>query len=219
MNGAQDMGGMQNFGPVLREAGEPAFHADWERTAFALTLAMGFTGEWTIDMARRAREALPPADYLASSYYQIWLAGLEALLRERGLVSGEEIASGRALAPARPVKRVLKGGEVSAALAAGGPAERETGMPARFAVGDRVRTRTMNPTHHTRLPRYARNHAGEIVRVHGAHVFPDTNAHGLGEDPRWLYTVRFSARELWGEEANPRDHVHLDLWEPYLEPA
>ena len=82
-----------------------------------------------------------------------------------------------------------------------------------------MRARNMHPVGHTRLPRYLRGHAGEIVAVHGAHVFPDSHAHGKGEDPRWLYAVRFEARDLWGEDRPAGDRVHADLWEPYLEPA
>ena len=98
---------------------------------------------------------------------------------------------------------MLKAEDVPAVLARGGPAERPIDQPARFAVGDRVRTRNMHPRGHTRLPRYARGKTGVVERVHGAHVFPDTNAHGQGEKPQWLYTIRFRGRELWGEQADP----------------
>jgi len=91
--------------------------------------------------------------------------------------------------------------------------------PPAFAEGDTVRARNLNPPGHTRLPRYARGHVGVVVALHGAHVFPDSHAHGKGEDPHPLYTVRFTATELWGAAANPRDSVCLDLWEPYLERA
>src|SRR5947209_8785534 len=101
MNGAHDMGGMHGFGPVRPEPDEPVFHTEWERRAFALTLAMGMPGGWNIDMSRAARESLPPAEYLAKSYYQIWLAGLEKLLAEGGLAVGEEIAAGHARGPAK----------------------------------------------------------------------------------------------------------------------
>ena len=196
MNGAQDLGGMMGFGPVVPEPVKPVFHEEWERRAFALTLAMGASGEWTIDMARFARESMNPALYLSSSYYQIWLAGLERLLDERGLVSPEEIAAGRSLAAGRPPKRVLAAAEVGATLARGGPTERERTVPARFRTGDRVRARNMHPDGHTRIPRYCRGHAGIVEVVHGAHVFPDTSASGDGEQPAWLYGVAFEAREL-----------------------
>ncbi|WP_417767210.1 nitrile hydratase subunit beta [Stappia sp.] len=219
MNGAQDLGGMMGFGPVVPEPVKPVFHEEWERRAFALTLAMGASGEWTIDMARFARESMNPALYLSSSYYQIWLAGLERLLDERGLVSPEEIAAGRSLAAGRPPKRVLAAAEVGATLTRGGPTERERTVPARFRTGDRVRARNMHPDGHTRIPRYCRGHAGIIEVIHGAHVFPDTSASGDGEQPAWLYGVAFEARELWGDDCDPALTVRIDLWEPYLDLA
>jgi nitrile hydratase len=219
VNGAQDMGGMHGFGPVVAERDEPVFHADWERRAFALTLAMGFTGEWSIDASRFARESLPPARYLASTYYEIWSAGLERLLAERGLVGADEVEAGHALAPPRPVRRTLAAEDVGRVLIRGGPTNRDAPRPARFALGDRVRARTISPPTHTRLPRYVRGHVGEVVLVHGCHVFPDANAHGAGEDPQWLYTVRFAARELFGPDGDPAAAVSVDAFEPYLEPA
>ncbi|HUE45928.1 MAG TPA: nitrile hydratase subunit beta, partial [Aestuariivirgaceae bacterium] len=197
----------------------PVFHAEWERRAFALTLAMGATGAWNLDVSRHARESLDPARYLSSTYYQIWLEGLARLLREAELVTPEELATGRPRTPPAPLKRVLAAGDVERVLAAAAPMDREPQAPARFRAGDVVRARNMHPFGHTRLPRYARGRTGEIARVNGAHVFPDSHAHGLGEDPRWLYTVRFTARELWGDDRNATDAVHADLWEPYLEPA
>ena len=216
MNGAQDLGGMMGFGPVVPEANEPVFHAQWERRAFALTMAAGFTGQWNIDMSRSVRESLSPAQYLSSSYYEIWFEGLKRLLVDRALLSADELAAARPLGPARPQVRVLAADKVAEALARGGPSERAAPAPARFAQGDAVRTLEMNPVHHTRLPRYVRGKSGRIVALHGAHVFPDTNAHGLGEQPQWLYTVRFEARELWGADTTAAS-VFVNCWEPYLE--
>jgi nitrile hydratase len=93
MNGVHDMGGMDGFGPIEPEENEPRFHADWERRALALVLAMGYSGAWNLDMSRHARERIPPADYLAASYYEKWLLGLETLLIEAGLVSRDEIGA------------------------------------------------------------------------------------------------------------------------------
>ena len=219
MDGAQDMGGVPGFGPVQPEPNEPVFHAEWERRAFALTLAMGMPGGWNIDMSRFAREDRPHQDYLGKSYYQIWLAGLERLMLERDLVSSDEIEAGHAQRPPKPVAQTLTAEGVAATLHRGGPTERAPGKPALFAIGDRIRTRTINPPTHTRLPRYVRGHFGLIERVHGAHVFPDSNARGAGEDPQWLYTVTFDGRELWGNDAEPNNKISVDAWEPYLEPA
>jgi nitrile hydratase len=219
MNGGQDLGGMMGFGPVAPEPGEPPFHAAWERRAFGVTLAMGATGAWNLDTSRHARESIPPGEYLASSYYEIWTRGVERLVVQTGLVTPEELGAGVALAPPAPVRRVLAAADVPAVLARGGPTDRPAQRPARFAVGDAVTTRNLNPRGHTRLPRYARGRSGTVELVHGVFVFPDTNAHGQGEDPQWLYTVRFSGRELWGEGADPTLVVSVDAWESYLEPA
>jgi len=219
VNGPHDLGGAHGFGPVAPDPAEPLFHAEWERRAFALVLAMGGTGAWNIDMSRHARERIPPAEYLASSYYQIWRKAAERLMLERGLVTAEELQLGRSLTPAVPLPRRPTVDSVPAILAKGGPSERQPTRPAAFRAGDRIRARVMNPAGHTRLPRYVRGRAGRIERVHGVHVFPDANAAGRGEDPQWLYSVAFEATELWGPEGRAGDEVLLDLWEPYLERA
>lgn len=211
-----DLGGQDGHGAVVPEAHEVLFHADWERRAFGLVLAMGATGSWNIDMSRSARETLP--DYASLSYYEIWTHALEKLLIERGLAGADECAAGRMLHPAKPVARVLQASEVPEALARGSPTVRPPGQAARFAAGDPVRTRADTPGHHTRLPAYARGKSGHIARVHGPHVFADTHAQGLGEQPQWLYTVLFIGRELWGDDADPGLTVSIDAWEPYLEP-
>jgi nitrile hydratase len=219
MNGPHDLGGAQGFGPVVPEANEPAFHAGWERRVFSMTLGMGATGAWNLDMSRHARERIPPADYLASTYYDIWRKGLERLIVEKHLATSEEIAAGRKIDPPAKVERRAIAENIPAALAKGSSVVREARAPARFKVGDEVRAKVMNPTGHTRLPRYVRGRNGTISRIHGVHVFPDSNAAGQGEDPQWLYSVAFEAREVWGPEAREGDEVFLDMWEPYLERA
>jgi nitrile hydratase subunit beta len=219
VNGVHDMGGAHGFGPVEPEPDEPVFHADWERRAFALTIAMGATGEWNLDASRFAREDRPPADYLARTYYEIWLGGLERLLANRGLVSADEVEAGRSLHEARPLRRTLAAEEVPKMLGRGGPTRREPPRAARFGTGDRVRVRNLHPRTHTRLPRYVRGRVGLVELVHGCHVYPDAHAHDGGEDPQWLYTVRFAGRELWGPDADPATAVSVDAFEPYLEPA
>nr|WP_319386697.1 nitrile hydratase subunit beta [uncultured Roseibium sp.] len=219
MNGAQDLGGQMGFGPLELEDNEPNFHAKWEERAFALTLAMGATGTWNIDSSRFARESLPPPVYLTSSYYKIWTLGLEKLLVDNSLVSPEELDAGKPLGPSQPLTRVLRAENVAATLTKGGPADRPETQPARYKVGDRVRTRRMNPEHHTRLPRYARDAVGTVETVHGVHVFPDTNARGLGEQPAWLYGIVFKGTDIWGPESDPNLTLRLDLWEPYLDLA
>ncbi|MDJ0388384.1 nitrile hydratase subunit beta [Roseomonas sp. E05] len=219
MNGAQDLGGMMGFGPVVPEPETLRFHADWEKRALAVTLAAGAMGVWNIDTMRHTRESLPPAEYLSASYYEIWAKALANQLLADGLVSREELREGHAQEPPRPVPRVLQAADVAKTLAAGTQYERAAEAPAAFARGATVRTKVFHPTHHTRLPRYARGKRGVVEAVRGVFVFPDTNAHRQGEHPQWLYTVRFTGPELWGEGADPGLTVSIDAWESYLEAA
>ena len=223
MNGIHDLGGMQDFGAVEREDNEPAFHAPWEAAVVAMMQAGRARGLYNIDEFRHAIERMKPVQYLSATYYEKWLDGITRLLIEKGVVSEDEMKARTAFFGARP--------DAPATAALGGPPPervpfdpgwvqgvvRETGARPRFAPGDAVITRIIHPRGHTRLPRYARGKRGTIHRVHGIHVFPDTNAHGLGEAPQPLYSVRFEARELWGDTAEPNQWVHLDLWETYLE--
>ena len=216
-DGAHDMGGARGFGKVQPEHDEPVFQAEWERRAFALTLAMAMPGGWNLDMSRAARENRPAEEYLSKSYYEIWLAGLERLMAERGLVGSDEIEAGHSLHAPRTVDRILSGADVARVLFRGAPTARESKNPARFAIGDGVRARAIDPPTHTRLPRYVRGHVGVVESVHGCHVFPDTNSLGKGEDPQWLYAVRFDGRELWGKGGDPTLSVSVDAWESYLD--
>jgi nitrile hydratase len=219
MNGAQDLGGMHGFGPVEPEKNEPVFHGEWEKRAFALTLAMGMPGQWNLDMCRAARESIPPPQYLRKTYYDIWFTALEKMMLERGLVTQDDIAAGRTVTPPLPDRKVLKTDDVAKVLYRGGSTIRDADTKPLFAVGDRVRTKNINPTTHTRLPRYVRGHAGTVERLLGNHVFPDSNSTGAGENPHWLYTVTFNARDLWGPQGDPTVSVSVDAWEPYLEKA
>ena len=222
MNGAHDLGGMHGFGPINPEpeAEEPVFHAGWEKRIFGLNLAAGFLGKWNLDISRYARERQHPLAYLQHTYYENWLAGLETLLVETGLVTAEELASGKAASPADAAtgQRVLKAEYVPTVLAKGGPVTMEIDAPPCFRPGDRVRAINQHPTGHTREPRYVRGRIGVIHEHYGAHVFPDRHALGSREG-RHLYSVRFEAVELWGENAGGKSAVYVDLWEDYLEPA
>lgn len=219
MNSVHDMGGMHGLGPIAPEPNEPLFHARWEARVLALTLAAGAWGKWNIDASRHQRERIPGPDYLRMSYYEKWFTGLVGLMVRTGLVTAAEVETGRAAPGAAKLVPPLTAQRVPLALATGGPATRDVPAPRRFAVGDAVRARNLNPGGHTRLPRYARGRLGVVERDHGVHVFPDTNAHGQGEQPRRLYGVRFKAHELWGEHAAWGGSVHLDLWDAYLDPA
>lgn len=209
-----DLGGRRGFGRVTPEPeGEP-FHAAWEPRVLAMTLAMGATGTWNIDMSRAARETLP--DYARLSYYEIWFAALLRQLAAHHLVEPDEAASGRALHPALPLARRLTAADVQPVLARGTPTERPAARPARFKLGQAVRMFAGDVPHHTRLPGYVRGKRGVIVRVHGAHVFADAHASGRGERPHWLYTVEFDGAELWPGDRPQRLKVSVDAWEPYM---
>lgn len=213
MNGAHDLGGMHGFGAVPDKADDHP-HPEWYDRAMALTVVMAAWGRWNIDANRRAREDMHPAQYLSYSYYERWIDALERLMVETGLITEEELRTGEPQGPALTPPVDAEGARRM--LRRGGPTEREVHTPPRFRVGDRVVTRNEHPAGHTRLPRYARGHAGIVLRHHGGHVLPDTNAHFQGEHPEHLYTVQFTARDLWGTEADDTGTVMLDLWESYL---
>jgi nitrile hydratase len=207
MNGPHDLGGAMGFGPVRPEPDEPVFHAGWEGRALGLTLCVGALGHWTLDESRHARESLPPATYLGSSYYEIWIRGLEVLIARHGL-----------LALDGPHPRRLPAARVAAVLASGTDYTRPLTDAPRFAPGDRVRARNIHPRGHTRLPRYLRGHLGTVESDHGGFVLPDASAEGRAEAGR-LYTVVFDAAEVWGPDAEPGTRIAADLWDSYLEPA
>jgi nitrile hydratase len=225
LNGVHDLGGMQGFGKVVREETEPVFHASWERVVYAISRAMTNAGICNIDEGRHSIERMTPADYLASSYYERWLDGRTRLLVEKGVISEDEIVTRQAYFQAHPD---------TAAAAFAKPPEHPTPGPASangeaymrpadrapaFAPGDSVITRVTHPKGHTRLPRYARGKRGVVERLHGTQVFPDSHAHGMGEQAQALYSVRFDANELWGDSAEPNQTVSIDLWESYLLPG
>lgn len=216
MTSSADLGGMAGFGPVIPEPNEPNFHAEWEARVLGVIVALGACGQWNLDQSRSARETIPPGRYLNLSYYEIWLEAAIKLMRARGMVTDEELAEGTALVEPIPVKGKLTRDGVAAALKKGGPVDRPATSDPMFAVGQTIRTINDYPETHTRLPRYARDKVGTIAKVHGTHVYPDSNAQGLGEAPTWLYKVAFDAGALWGSRARAGDVVTLDLWEPYL---
>jgi nitrile hydratase len=207
------------FGAIAREGEEPPFHAVWERRALGLTLCSGALGAWNIDESRHAREALPPAVYYRSSYYEIWILALQTLLLRHELISAKELGAGHAIDRDPKPRQVLKSIDVAPALARGGPCDRTIPAMPKFSAGERVRTRNMHPVRHTRLPRYARDKSAIVETVHRAFVFPDANAHDQGEQPQYVYTIVFEARDLWGEDADPWLRVSIDAWESYLERA
>jgi nitrile hydratase len=201
VNGVHDMGGTHGFGPVVREPDEPVFHAAWEGKVRAMMRLTRGAGYYNLDEFRHAIERMPPEDYLRAGYYERWLHSVETLLLQKGVITADELASGR---PSRP------------ASAPNPPPQTPPALAARFKPGDRVVTRNMHPKGHTRLPRYARGMRGVIRTVNGPFLLPDSSAHGRGPDWQACYAVEFSARELWGEGAPAGDRVCVDLWESYL---
>ena len=218
MNGVHDMGGMHGFGKVEPDADDRPFHASWEARVLAMQRAIRAARAWNIDMSRDAIERQPPHRYLSASYYERWLMGMETCVVEKGLIDPDELAAGRALRPGKPVAHVMTKDDLGRTFTRGS-FSRPSARDARFKPGDRVRTRNINPPTHTRLPRYARDQEGLIEAVRGCHVFPDSVTTGHGEDPQWLYTVVFNARQLWGADADPTLTVSIEAFEPYLEPA
>ena len=219
MNSVHDMGGMHGLAPLVVERNEPVFHEPWEGRVYALVNAVGAWGRWNIDAGRQQQERMPAADYLSASYYERWLFGLIENAVKHGLVTREEIESGHTAPGSLKLTPPLLASMVVELRRRGSPKTRSVERQPRYRPGDAVRTRNIHPLTHTRLPRYARDKQGIVLILHGAHVFPDTNAQFQGENAQPLYTVRFEARTLWGDAASPRDTLCLDLWEDYLEPA
>ena len=208
MNGIHDMGGMQDMGPVRLEPDEPVFHVPWEGRVFALFYALPLPD----GVSRYQIDSIPPADYLRMSYYERWLTAIGPLMVKVGMLTPTEIETGKVIGGRNEKWHVVTAAEVTTWSLPGPKPEIFPNVAAAFRVEQRVRTRNENPTGHTRLPRYARAKVGTIHRDHGVAPFEDAVAQGLGEKLQHVYTVRFAARELWGETAAPRDCVYVTLW-------
>ncbi len=224
MDGIHDLGGKQGFGPVVQEADEPVFHADWEPKVFTLVLASVAIGARNnVDQFRHAVERIDPVAYLTHTYYGRWLGGIENLLVESGVLSRAEIDARYVACGGRAGDSVASRPSPNPDRLGAAPddagAARSLQHAAAFAVGDAVVTQSSGAVGHTRLPGYARGRRGHVVALHGGWVYPDTHAHGCGESPQHLYTVAFEGEELWGSDCEPGLVVHLDLFEPYLKPA
>lgn len=217
MNGIHDLGGMHGLGPIGAEDGEPVFRHDWERRVFPLFASLFVGGHFNVDEFRHAIERMDPVHYLEGSYYEHWLHAFETLLKEKGVISAAELRGETTPTRIEPGPTVLTLDMVQPVILTGGSTRAREDVPGRFKAGDRVRAKNINPTTHTRLPRYARGKVGTIVLLHGAFSTPDTMAHGLGERPQQVYAVRFTAEELWGVKRP--DSVCIDLWDDYLEAA
>ncbi|HXB69157.1 MAG TPA: nitrile hydratase subunit beta [Candidatus Acidoferrales bacterium] len=218
MNGIHDMGGMHGLGPIQVENNEPVFHARWEGRVIAMRRAVAADGRVTGGL-REAIESIPAADYLCMSYYERWFAALIELVVVSGLVTRAEIDSGKPAKGSVKATPALKPADAATLSFRVPAAMLNVEVAPRFQTGQRVRARNINPVGHTRLPRYARGRAGVIDQDRGVQAFPDTHLSAPVQRAQHVYAVRFTARELWGEEASPVDAVYLDLWDHYLEPA
>ncbi|MFF3920024.1 nitrile hydratase subunit beta [Streptomyces sp. NPDC001852] len=218
MDGIADMGGTPGWGPVHPpRRDEPVFAEPWERRAFALAILSNRVSGGNLDSFRHALERLDRAHYIDDGYYGRWLnAGelrlLDSAVLARGAVDararnlrGEHVEEPPIPEPAKPDYTPTAEGTL-----------RSVDTSPAFAVGERVRAKDVSPSGHTRLPRYVRGHVGAIDIVQPAGVLPDTNAHFMGENPQYVYSVRFDSRELWGPNAEPFT-VTVDLYESYLE--
>jgi nitrile hydratase len=219
VNGVHDMGGLQGMGPVRGEEKEPVFHESWEGRVYALTRAMQAWRKWNLDADRYALEAMLPIDYLRMSYYERWLTRLEHQVVQYGFVTKEELRAGHPSPESTRSTPTFTLATSSSWENRGIPSSDDSTVAPSFQVGQSVHALNIHPVGHTRLPRYARGKLGVVVRDHGVYLFPDTNAHFQGENRQHVYSIRFAARELWGEGAALRDAVHLDLWDDYLERA
>lgn len=221
MDGIHDLGGMHGFGSVPVDD-DASFHTDWERRAFALNLLLRVRDTYELDEFRHSVERIYPERYLESTYFERWIAGIERLCIEKGVVERDELAARQAaIAAGEPVESGRE--DPALARAARGTFESdrfsavEDGPEPRFAVGDVVRVWNRHPPGHTRTPRYVRKATGRVRRVHGAFPVADEVAHG-GHTVEPVYSVRFDAGELWGDDTDG-DAVCIDMWERYLEAA
>jgi len=213
MNGAHDLGGKHGFGPVDQSQTEDFIH-QWEETVFGLTLTCGMLGQWNLDQSRFARESTDPVHYLASTYYEHWLHGLELLLLEKRMITEDELLTGKAsattgLTAATPEK-------VQSILNTGAPTELPERKIAQFQLNQTVVVKPDNPKTHTRAPGYIKGVRGTISHLHGAHIYADEHAKSGSKVAEHLYSVRFEGTDIWGSEAEPNSCVYIDLFEPYL---
>lgn len=216
MDGIHDLGGMQGFGPVPRKGGDAPFRdlEEWEKRMWAMTrydLAPGTTIDWF----RHGIERMVPADYLGFAYFNKWCANMFMLMLDGGGITMNDVVRGHIENPSPSARSASLGKALEIAKTENRSFETEASTQASFSVGQSVHTKRRAGDGHTRLPRYARDRQGTIIVYHGCHVLPDEGAKGR-EVGDHLYTVSFTAAELWGPDADPRDSVTLDLWESYL---
>ena len=218
MSKVHDLGGDLSFGEIYREEDEPAFHDDWEGRVLGLQRSILSLGVWNIDVFRHAQEQISEEEYLSWSYYERWLNTLSSTAVAKGLVSIAELEACHSNGDIDKALRPLDTKNIHKAFMRAN-FERPTNRKPRFSVGSKVKTLTIESSGHTRLPQYAQDKIGIVEAIRGCHVYPDAVVSEGSESPQWLYTVVFSASELWGERADRRSTVSIDAFEPYLKPA
>lgn len=224
MNGVHDLGGLDGLGPVNPSPDEPVFHSEWEKRVFSMFLPFVLAG-LNLDQFRHGIEKLHPVEYLAGRYYEHWLHTIEHGLISKGIIDEHELERRTRQYLENPEAPLPEGGDPGQAetlvqiYRTGASTRRDSDAQPKFEPGDRVRVRNINPSGHTRCARYLRGKEGVVERVHGAFVFPDSNASEEGENPQPVYNVRFDAAEVWGDQDGQRQSIRFDLWEPYLEAA
>lgn len=218
MNGVHDLGGMENLGPIDREENEPVFHADWEKKVLSLMFAVKGAGYFVTDEMRRTIELLPPARYLSASYYEKWFMGFSSMLLEKDILTREELETGKSIREeGGTTLPALEKEKMQFAMANPIPHSLDIATEPKFKAGDQIITKNMHPKCHTRIPRYIRGRRGVVIQDHGVFPLPDSIAHGGPDKAQHCYSVRFTARELWGEEAPAKDSLYIDLFDDYME--
>ena len=217
MDGIHDMGGMDGFGTIEHETNEPVFHTEWERRTVGMVMSMFAQRFFHLDEYRQKIERMTPVAYLGP-YYARWLHAATTLLVDKGLLSQDELSSGRAAGKAENIE-LLAAEAIPGLLRARVSGKKDDAVTARFAAGDTVRARNIHPATHTRTPRYIRGKLGTVERDYGIFTFPDSHAQNAGDPPQHVYSVRFAAREVWGPEAPANDSLYIDMWDDYLEPG
>ncbi len=218
MDGIHDLGGMHGFGLIDRH-NDYTFRADWQRRAFGIVEALAGVVPFNADTHRQALERISADAYLRHSYFEKWVMATETLLLQAGLVNQNELKTGKKefdidltnrepIGPQALIDFFMAGAQLEF------PADSQ---PASFAAGQMVQVTRDAPPGHTRVPRYLRGRTGVITEDNGVFQFADAVAAGIGQCPQHCYTVAFSAEELWGRSAEPRETISADLWESYLE--
>jgi len=224
MNGVHDLGGTDGVGPVVPDKdGEPVFFADWERAALLMFPAGAKAGLFQLDQFRYGIEQMAASEYLTTPYYEHWAHTVSHHAQRNGLFDEDELNERAqyylehpdAKLPDRKDPELIE--FLDTVFKTGASCRLPSDAPAHFSVGDRVVVASDSPTGHTRRAGYVRGRVGTITLAHGTFVYPDGVANGAEETAEHVYTVQFTAQELWGEAiGDPNVTVCFDVWEPYI---